>query len=83
MASASPMPSSSAWTSSPAVKDLQQIAAGDLLPGSTKGLVTLSDRCRLARRDLAAGERRRDRIHRSRHVLRRRFVNFAAADGRD
>jgi hypothetical protein len=68
-------------------QDLQQIAAGDLLLGSAgrshEGLVDPGDRCRLARRDLAARERRRDRIHRSRHVLRRRFVNLAVADGRE
>jgi hypothetical protein len=68
-------------------RDLQQIAAGGLLPGSAgrphEALVDPGDRCRLARRDLAAGERGSDRIHRPRQVLRRRFVNFAVADGSD
>jgi hypothetical protein len=87
MASASPMSSSSFSDIVAGRQDLQQIAAGDLLPGSAgrshEGLVNPGDRRRLARRDLAARERCRDRIHRSRQVLRRRFVNFAVADGRE
>jgi hypothetical protein len=77
MASASPISSSSSSNIVAGPQNPQQFAAVDLLPGSAgrshKGLVDPGDRCRLARRDLAARERCRDRIHRARHVPVRQF----------
>ena len=72
-------------------QDPQQVALGDLLPGnagrSHEGLVDPGDRCRLARRDLAARERCRDAF-----IARDTFcgdgssispLSTAASDGRE
>jgi hypothetical protein len=53
------------------------------LASTSSPAVEISSRLSGAPPLLGRAERCRNRIHRSRYVLRRRFINFAVADGRE